>query len=224
VKVWDSIVAFPNTPIGRETVELLASHGRLVFAIGVVVAGYLTYRAIRHRNLTTIAGDAVSATAEGLAGAAGLGCLAVIVWLISIPVTLVIGWVGFNSVEELWDFAAPRAWALGGSVFSKTVVLVVIAIGIALALQRVPPSIWLAFDRRRRESLSLTGQEWKTVVKASRPDVQSAMLRRSQNDATEAFLVILRELEPSISEEPALSAYWSLRNEVEQELKQTRVG
>ena len=70
--------------------------------------------------------------------------------------------------------------------------------------------------------------EWKRLVEMADPIKQSLLLTRTNHQTlgmnAEQFLDVLRNVSQAIKEEPALSTYWNQRDQLEQVLKQERLG
>lgn len=73
-----------------------------------------------------------------------------------------------------------------------------------------------------------TTESWKAELRALDPDYQAALLRRTKPDAfglpVGEFLALLESVEGVIKEDPAQSAYWAKRQQIEQIIRQERVG
>jgi hypothetical protein len=73
---------------------------------------------------------------------------------------------------------------------------------------------------------SFTPEVWKDLVKQSLPERQQNILLRTHPQAlgltAEEYLQVLTEIELLIQEEPALSAYWDQRDQLDQALRQER--
>ncbi|MBI3824188.1 MAG: TIR domain-containing protein [Planctomycetes bacterium] len=70
--------------------------------------------------------------------------------------------------------------------------------------------------------------EWKTLMRDSTPRKQTELLVRTNHNSlavsVSEYLLILKEIEPAIKAEPALSTYWELRARLDQVLRQERHG
>jgi hypothetical protein len=75
---------------------------------------------------------------------------------------------------------------------------------------------------------SFTSEEWKRRITKASVSQQKRLLRRTNHQSLdltpEAFLETLEEINSAIKEEPAASAYWSQRDQLEQVLKQEKQG
>lgn len=84
----------------------------------------------------------------------------------------------------------------------------------------------MIFSRRWPAELSLEKQ--KQRFRDSAPEHQAFLLRRAMPEArsqtASELLGFLQDVENDVQEEPALSAYWSKRYEVEQILRQDKIG
>jgi hypothetical protein len=69
---------------------------------------------------------------------------------------------------------------------------------------------------------------WAQKVRTLNPSYQARLLRRTTPEAlglsVNDFLTLLQEVEGNVQQEPALSAYWAKRYQIEQIVRQERVG
>jgi NACHT domain-containing protein len=91
-------------------------------------------------------------------------------------------------------------------------------VGPALALYLLGPIGRASYDRTT----------WIQQLAKLDPPAQAALLRRTMPDAVNLqahqFLALLQEAETSVQEEPAKSAYWAKRYQIEQIVRQEKVG
>jgi len=75
---------------------------------------------------------------------------------------------------------------------------------------------------------SFTPEEWKQRITEATATQQGRLLHRTNHQSLdltpEAFLETLKEINSAIKKEPAASAYWSQRDQLEQVLKQEKQG
>jgi len=75
---------------------------------------------------------------------------------------------------------------------------------------------------------SFTPEEWKQRITKASATQQGRLLQRTNHQSLdltpEAFLETLKEINSAIKKEPAASAYWSQRDQLEQVLKQEKQG
>jgi hypothetical protein len=75
---------------------------------------------------------------------------------------------------------------------------------------------------------SFDPKDWKSRIDAANARAQASLLSRTDHQSLSVtpsnFLGILKDVRPNIREEPALSAYWDIRDRVEQVLRQERSG
>jgi hypothetical protein len=97
----------------------------------------------------------------------------------------------------------------------------------------VPVSIFVAgllhlLRRRPHPPGSFTREQWKEGMERGDVDWQRDLLTRSNHQSVGLtpgqFLGLLREVQQTVKEEPALSAYWDRRHQLERVLKQERQG
>jgi hypothetical protein len=73
-----------------------------------------------------------------------------------------------------------------------------------------------------------TAEEWKHKINEAGTERQKALLLRTNHQTLgltpEVFLTLLYEIQPLIKKEPALSAYWERRHQLEEILKQEKRG
>jgi hypothetical protein len=78
------------------------------------------------------------------------------------------------------------------------------------------------------QTTSQTKESWKKEFQALAPDFQATLLKRTTpqdlNLKIDAFLELLHEVEKDVREDPAASVYWSKRQQIEQIIRQERIG
>ncbi|HEX4964419.1 MAG TPA: NACHT domain-containing protein [Thermoanaerobaculia bacterium] len=82
--------------------------------------------------------------------------------------------------------------------------------------------------RRHLPMRSFRPSEWQSVLEKSSPHQQEDLLLRTRSQTLglnpSEYLALLERIEPLIKEEPALSAYWDRRDQIEQSIRQERRG
>lgn len=155
-----------------------------------------------------------------------------------LKVSTVISLVVVSIALIMWGFASLISLLLLG-VYSVVysgklaqifvVIVLVAALGafLVLLVTLIRDMMPYLEDLRRRPLLS--SEEWRSQFEVLEPDRQARLIRRTttrslpdlRNDA--AFLSLLRTIEKDIKKEPALSAYWAKRNDLEAIERQKRI-
>ncbi len=167
---------------------------------------------VRHLNWSVIAPPMVVG-----------GILIGVSFLADLLLSLIEPWVTWlrNILGEV--IAAIVAWLL--------LILLVLLIG-ALLFLLGRELIWLmrllVVPRSPYPPVSWLPGEWKVTLQQAQPRQQRDLLRRTTHQTLglrpNEFLHFLIEIEPLVREEPALSAYWEGRDQLEQALRQERQG
>ena len=145
----------------------------------------------------------------------------------------------------LWSLTGLRAWPILAQFFKKIaslwqalmlysgrlvviLILTLIAAATSFLLFKVLQQL-IQFARRRPfPQGSFTAEYWKQQFAAGNAASQYEFLLRTNHQslalAPKEFLIVLREIGPSVKGEPAVSTYWERRNELEELLKQERSG
>ena len=120
------------------------------------------------------------------------------------------------------------------SVYIQKGLFVCLLAGIVILSAFVAFSLWnylvevLFWEMRKYPPGAFTPEEWKAKIQKAKPAKQKMHLIRTDHhsvslSATE-FLLLLKEVDPSITREPALSTYWELLEQMDQALRQERHG
>jgi hypothetical protein len=149
-----------------------------------------------------------------------------IAWLreASGPLALMFLWIGFVLGLAFWAFRRGIAPSRLLVVALGVTAVVLLTSVIHSALTRFVFSRWI-FPRG-----SFTPEAWvgRMVTLTWLPRRQRDFLRRTAAESLgldeKSYLEVLREIEPTIQSEPALSTYWDQRDQIEQALRQERQG
>jgi Cdc6-like AAA superfamily ATPase len=120
-----------------------------------------------------------------------------------------------------------------GTFVTKAIfILIMLAIVVTMAysLYRLVRRVMRSARRNMRPFApgSMTPSSWRKQLAESKPDQQHILLLRTNYQSlgikADDYFEFLKEVRPLITSEPALSTYWSQRAQIEQVLKQERVG
>lgn len=131
--------------------------------------------------------------------------------------------VAVMSVTQLAEFVLTRH----GRMLSETVVVALIVAVAWLSIRRLR---WLYIWIRPRmfAPRSITPDDWQARLRAASAARQAELILRTDHQTLglepSSFLGLLEVIEPTITSEPALSAYWEHRAELEQVVRQQRRG
>jgi hypothetical protein len=137
-------------------------------------------------------------------------------------------------IIELWSILGARIYDVSSEIVLSgklPQLLVFIVLGVAL-IGVLVIVLQLAGDIRPilgelRRLPPLTGEQWELQFENLRSDQQAMFLRRtsarSLNLTDPDFLALVRKIEKHIQKEPALSAYWAKRHDLETIERQRRV-
>jgi hypothetical protein len=110
-----------------------------------------------------------------------------------------------------------------GCVFLLLAVYVIILLLLLLRMLRYAITARWMYPPR-----SFTPETWKDLMKNASPKRQEDILLRTHHQSLGVnavnYLQVLKEIEPLVREEPALSTYWDQRDQLEQALRQERRG
>jgi hypothetical protein len=129
-------------------------------------------------------------------------------------------------VPLMWDRLASSRL---GPILAIALTILWLALA-ALALSWIVVLVARPLLRRRRPypAGSFTPDSWLAQLAAADAEAQAELLRRTNRDALGvdlvSFLDTLRSAEPRVKTDPAASAYWAKRHEIEQALRQERQG
>jgi hypothetical protein len=136
------------------------------------------------------------------------------IFCLGLVIVAFLGWGLYTISDQL-------SWILA---ITLTVAIVVLLFIIILNLIKDA----LPFFVVLRSPARYGSEMWKQELRNRDPEFQAWTLRRTTPDTLNLsmsdFLMVLQEIENSIQKEPALSAYWAKRYQVEQTLRQERIG
>jgi hypothetical protein len=124
-------------------------------------------------------------------------------------------------------------WFLGAAFLSRVLVIaIVVACSVVIVLAVRQLGREFAFNapwpRGSRAGVKRSIETWKKDMAGIRPEAQAASLRQTTPESLDVgvtgFLAVLKEIEDLIKKEPAASAYWAKRHEIEQILRQEQSG
>jgi len=124
----------------------------------------------------------------------------------------------------LYAFSYRIAQTLAIILFSILVILLSIFTG--RLMRDMFPS--LVFLRRPIGYAGFNSEGWKRELRELDSDSQATILSRTTHEmiglSVNDYLVLLQEVEKHVRKEPALSAYWAKRYQLEQIIRQERIG
>lgn len=149
-----------------------------------------------------------------------LGCA------VGVPLILAVSFLAFKGID----------WLIASLSLPINVVQILTSLSAALPVIALLFMLWL-FRRRLQDfftwrsltaSRPISPADWKKLLTLSDPDQQQIMLNRTNYQSlglnAYQFLVLLEEIEKTVTKEPALSTYWQKRDRLEQVLRQERHG
>jgi hypothetical protein len=146
------------------------------------------------------------------------------------------------------ELAIAAIWALGpgalfglfclfstafGVYFLRFLAILLSAVGVVLLAYCLWVTVrfiarFMGLHRNKFTPGSFPPEGWKRRLEAAGAHVQASLLLRTDHQALSLtpaqFLEVLKEVRPKIKEDPALSTYWALRDQLEQTLRQERHG
>jgi hypothetical protein len=118
---------------------------------------------------------------------------------------------------------------LVGQILAIVIFLVLVMI-IVIALGRIMKDMapLLVVLRRPMGYASYSSEMWKEDFRKLDPSFQATFMRRTTPEVlgltVNGFLELLQEVERDVKKEPALSAYWAKRYQIELIIRQDRIG
>lgn len=146
---------------------------------------------------------------------------------------MVIGVIFVNALffGTLWGLWYLIEKVFGWVLIARILVVVLCIILLVLLyylIKRIVEELIQKYRPRMFVANSHTPEVWKEVIRRASPRDQTSILRRTNHQAlglnAAEFLKVLQEIAPHIRYEPALSTYWAQRDQLEQVLKQERLG
>jgi hypothetical protein len=143
----------------------------------------------------------------------------------------VVAWLGAAM------FVSPIAgWIMKQSYYGhvQSVLLVLLCVATVAIIWRRGPLLfdvlieWMDWSVRKYAPGSFSREVWRSRLAKSRARRQARHLLRTDHQSVSLspsqYLALLKECEPLIRHEPALSVYWSAIDQLEQALRQERSG
>lgn len=117
---------------------------------------------------------------------------------------------------------------ISGRLAQLIAVIIVVVLGVWFIVHFVPQVSEVMPYLGARHKPAESDETWKRQFRGLDPNTQAGLLKRVTrgmfNLSDQKLLLLLEEIEPSIEKEPALSAYWEKRFEIEQITRQHRIG
>ncbi|MCP4105094.1 MAG: hypothetical protein GY749_06095 [Desulfobacteraceae bacterium] len=128
-----------------------------------------------------------------------------------------------------WLFS--KNWGMVGVYIAYAIAIIILLITVVffiIVLKRVSHLLSILWRKKMYPPNSFTIEIWKDRISQANESQQTDLLLRTNHQiiglTPEAFLELLYDIQSLLKKEPALSAYWEKRNQLEEILKQERQG